>query len=284
MVIARYDRVEGVGNPMSGKIQVRLAVLAALAALVAVLVPATLASGSHTPESDPPPTSGVESVVLLTMGKQDNVTWSGQTQSISTSKNDCTAVQFASTPELLKLTPIGGALGEVKDGFGIQSPTDGSGEPCGRAEADDSEEISVSLGSALHQYLMTAIDVDLELKFNAKVTIIFKHNGVEVARVENWSGMGGSDDGPDSKDGDNFRFNSEDNNVQNIVGEYFDEVVFKPTAGAISLEGGADGTKNGLLAANGSSQFRIKRAFDGEIDCENPVDIGSAASDTTYGT
>jgi hypothetical protein len=47
MVIARGGG--RVGNPMQGKIQVRFAMLAALAALVAVLVPATLVGGQEEP-------------------------------------------------------------------------------------------------------------------------------------------------------------------------------------------------------------------------------------------
>lgn len=280
MVIARGGG--RVGIPMQGKIQVRFAILAALAALVAVIVPSGLASGSHTLETDPPPVAGAPSIVYLTLGKQDKVTWTSEVQSISTKKNDCTAVSFGSSPQLLSVSAGGGVLGEVKDGLGVLSPSDGSGEPCGRVDADNAESISVKLGSALDDYLMTAIDVDLELKFNASVDVIFKHNGTMVDSITGFTGGESSDDGPDSKDGDNYRLL-----YQPDPAKYFDEVQFVPTAGSLSLEGGADGTDAGALdASNNSSQFEIVRAFDGELDCypEDQATIGDIAVDTAYGT
>lgn len=78
--------------------------------------------------------TGDPSVVLLTLGRQDKVTWEESTQGITTRRNDCRAVEFADSPELLVVSPIGGQLGEVKDGLGVQGPNDGSGEPCGRIE------------------------------------------------------------------------------------------------------------------------------------------------------
>ena len=275
---------------MHGRIQTRLALLGALAALVAVLVPAGLASGSH--GEDPVVTTGDPSLVYLTTGKQDNIQWSAGTEDIQTAKNDCSVVNFVTPPDLLTVTPGGGTLGFVKDGFGVQSAGDGAGEPCGRAEADDGETLTVSLGSTLDSYLMTAIDVDIEMKFNAILDIIFYHDGVEVDRVTGWTGMGGSDDGPDSKDLDNFRFNSEDNNVKNITGEFFDTVMFVPTSGAISLEGGADGTDPNTLGGvdnpygntpqvdeSRSSVFQIQPVADGEITCgpDNGITIQDAS-------
>ena len=276
---AMCDGAAGKGQEtMHGRIQTRLALLGALAALVAVLVPSGLAFGSH--GEDPVVTTGEASFVYLTTGKQDNIQWSAGTENIVTAKNDCSVVNFVTPPDLLTITPGGGSLGFVKDGFGVQSPGDGAGEPCGRAEAVDGETLAVSLGSTLDNYLMTAIDVDIEMKFNAILDIIFYHDGNEVDRVPGWTGMGGSDDGPDSKDLDNFRFNSENNNTKNITGEYFDTVMFVPTSGAISLEGGADGTDPNTLGGvnnpygntpqvdeSRSSVFRIQPVADGEITC-----------------
>ena len=138
---------------------------------------------------------------------------------------------------LLTVTPIGGDLGIVKDGLGVKSQGDGNSGPCGQAEADDGEGIAIALGSALSGYLIQAIDVDLELKFNAEVEITYRHDGQFVAS-DTFDGMG-SDDGPDSADLDNYRYNSEEEGID----AFFDEVVFMATTGAFSLEAGVDGTE-----------------------------------------
>jgi hypothetical protein len=264
MVIARIHRAEGVGNPMSGKIQTRLALLAALAALVAVVVPATLAFGSHDGGITNP---GSPEYVFLKLGNTDAVVFGDQTETI-TGKNNCTATTFAG-PDLLNLSAVGGSVGFVKDGFGVRSSGDGNGEPCGRVEADDGEVLSVTLGSAISDYLMTAVDLDLELKFNASVDIFFKHDGNVVAEVQDFTGMGGSDDGPDSGDLDNFRFNSRMYGVNTETDTvFFNEIVIDPDAGAVSLEGGADGTEAGeLVTTNNWSQFEVVKGFDGDINC-----------------
>jgi hypothetical protein len=210
----------------------------------------------------------------------DQFQYGDQSENI-TGKNNCTATTF-SGPDLMNLSATGGAVGFVKDGFGVRSSGDGNGEPCGRAEAEDGEQLSVTLGSALGAHLMTAVDLDLELKFNASVDILFKHDGTKVAEVLNWTGMGGSDDGPDSGDLDNFRFNSRDEGVNvgsNTV--YFNEVLIVPKSGAVSLEGGADGTDNGKLAANNWSQFEIVKGFDGDINCGDTDPLMQSGVDTS---
>ena len=267
---------------MYGKIQARLAVVAALAALAALLVPAGLAAGSH--EGDPP-VIGAGSVVLLNLGSVDNVTWDGPdgavTQSISTHRTKCTPVIFGSDPQLLDVSAGGGDLGIVKDGLGVKSQGDGNSGPCGLAEAADGESIAVSLGSSLQGYLMNAIDVDLELKHGSVVRISFLHGSSTVASID-FDPTDDADDGPDSGDGDNYRFNSQ---TAGVTGEYFDSVVFTALEGDFSLEAGADGTADGALDDNNSSQFAINRAFEGVLDCfPDTADIGTAGVDTTYGT
>jgi hypothetical protein len=247
-------------------------------ALVAALLPAGLAAGSHDGSS---PTTGDPSVVSLALGATDQVTWMSTTPQTISGRNNCT-VTFGGS-QLLVFTPTGGQLGLVKDGLGVKSTGDGTGEPCGRVEASDGEKISVALGSALGDYLMTAIDVDLELKFNASVTVKFYHEGTEIvaARVTGWTGSGGSDDGPDSGDGDNFRFYARPTAGGNPI--LFDKVEFVPTSGAISLEGGADGTDpsdidgNGVLDADNFSKFEVARSFDGQITCGDTAEIENEA-------
>ncbi len=237
--------------------------LGALVALVGALLPAGLASGADA--------NGDPSIVLLTLGSTDQVTWMTDTQAITTKGNKCTPVTFAASPEILEVTATGGELGIVKDGLGVKSSNDGAGDPCGRVEAEDGEAISVALGSHLDGYLMSAVDVDLELKFNATVEVLFKLEGATVSTTS-FTGSGGSDDGPDSGDGDNYRFDFRPTSGGNQV--LFDEVVFDPSAGAISLEGGADGTDKGSLdTASNSSQFEVVKSFDGQITCGDVVTI-----------
>lgn len=269
---------------MSGKIRTRLAVIGALAALVAVLVPAGLASGSHADD----PSTGDPSWLLLTLGKTDEITWTADgsaVQTIKTRNNDCFFIEFGGTDLLTIDAPGDELLGHVKDGFGAELASGSSGDPCGKAEADKNESISVSLGSALAgDYLFRAIDVDLELKFDASVDVIFKHEGTEVTTVQGWMADSGADDNPDSGNSDNFRFNSNDVlsdgdtslSKQVSLPILFDEVVFVPQAGALSLEGGADGTVDGTLVegeANNSSQLEIVKTFDGEMTCGDVHDF-----------
>ena len=241
-------------------------------ALVAALLPAGLAAGSHDGSTT---TFGDPSVILLTLGTKDEVRWPNGAQNITIRNNNCSVTIPTG---ILNITPIGGQLGAVKDGLGVKSSMDGTGEPCGRVEASDGEAISVALGSDLDGYLMSAIDVDLELKFNAMVDVIFMHDGATVHTFEDFSGTGGSDDGPDSGDGDNFRFSYPGVDDDPIL---FDTVIFDPTAGAMSLEGGADGTENGSLAPNNSSQFQVVQSFDGEITCDDTEPIGEEGVSTS---
>ena len=273
---------------MLGRIRARVALLVALAALTAVIVPAGLAIGSHDSATV---AGGDPSVVLLTLkkGNGDQAAWvvdgtTVQTQSIGLANNNCLTVNFAASPDLLEVNAHGGALGHVKEGFGVKSASDGGGEPCGRIEASDGESLSVSLGSSLDGYLMSAIDVDLEVKFNALVEVTFLHDDsvVDVATVPQ---VPGSDDGPDSSDNIRFAWRP---GVDGDGGgqKYFDTVLFTPIAGSFSLEGGQDAPFNGsLLAGNRSSQFEVVQTFDGQITCGDDVGIGSEGSlVSTYGT
>lgn len=249
----------------------------ALGALIAaLLVPAGMAVGSH--DGDPVLAGGDPSVILLTMGRTDQVTWDDLTQAITTKNNDCLVAGFAGDPQILDVTAAGGALGHVKDGFGVFSALDGAGEPCGRVTPGES--ISVALGAAAADYLMTAVDVDLELKFTAKVKVEYLHLGVEV-HEHVFAPMESSDDGPDSKDGDNYRyFHRPMTSGETPQQIYFDEVVFSAVTGAFSLEGGADLVTNDQPVAFGqleptskSSQFEVVLAFDGEITCQDTLEI-----------
>lgn len=258
-----HGRAKGAGT-MQGKIRLRLAVLAALAALVAVLVPATLASADD-------PVTGDPTVLVLKLGSQTEVSWGAETQTITTKRNKCTPVTFASSPQLLKATASGGQLGYTSGSLGVASSGEGNSGKCAQVNADASEGLTLELGSEFDGYAMNAVDLDLELKFNASITVTYKMEGATVA-TDTFTGMG-SDDGPDSADGDNYRYNSVDQGVVAL----FDEINLVPTAGAFSLEAGADGTEPGALASNAFSQFQVVPVYDGDLTCGDTANVGSLA-------
>lgn len=265
---------------MSGKIQIRLAILAALAALVAVVVPSGLVMGAE----DGPIIGDDTGILLLDLGSTNEVTWEDEslTQAIDTRRNRCTPVTPSDDPELLAFITTGGDLGYVDGSLGVRSSGEGNSGKCAQINFDAGEAITVSLGSDTSGYLLNAIDLDLELKFDATVKVEYKLDGAVVGTDSTFDGIG-ADDGPDSADGDNYRYNSE---VRGFTDLLFDTVVITPLAGAVSLEAGADGTEDGLLEpGNNDSQFRIAQVFDGVLDCfPASAQIGASGVDTTYGT
>lgn len=271
---------------MSGRVRNKVGLIAAVTTAIALMIPAMLALGD-----DDPIITGDSSVVLLTLGAIDEITWEAETQSVDL-RNNC-SIRFGSDPELLSIVGVPGALGHNKDGLGVR--TGGSrGEPCGRTEADNGESITVSLGSDLSGYLMTAVDLDLELKFNASIQIRFLRDGSDVVVPAITFDGADSDDGPDSKDLDNYRFVfAPGEPIYPDEPVYFDTVLLTPTSGSFSLEGGADlsdnldecddGDADGIYPCgklddtlNTSSQIAVVETFDGEIDCGDIEPLGNA--------
>ncbi len=270
---------------MSGKIQVRFAMLAALAALVAVLVPASLAAGEEGV------TAGA-GIIYLSMGISPSsyvITYGDVTpQPIPTKKNDCTKVDAlnpGNANSILVVTEINAlSLGEAKDQIGTKGPNDGSGEPCALAAAGagtngEDEGISVKLGEAAGDVLMDGFSVDIRLKSNGDVLATTYRDGAMVDSdpftVE------GPDNAPDSRD--NFRWTYEA-----AAGDEFDEVRFMAVAGDFSLGGGANTTFYGDVGfdeQSKASQFRTVMAYDGDIECDPDfANIGVEDVDLTYGT
>lgn len=253
---------------MQGKIRLRLAMMAALATVVAVLVPATLAIGA-----DGDPVTGEPSIILLKLGPTNEITWETETQAITTKRNKCKPVSLGSDPQLLVATPTNGDLGYNDAGLGVAGQGEGNSGKCAQVNADAMEGLSIALGTELSGYAMNAVDLDLELKFDASIRVSYLLDGDEVAS-DLFDGVG-ADDGPDSADGDNYRYNSVDRGIDAL----FDEVDFVPENGAFTLETGADGTEDGALANNAYSQFQVVPVYDGEITCgvDNGITIHDAA-------
>lgn len=290
----------------------RLIALVAAATAVATLIPLALVA-AEPPGPNGPVASGNASVLFLTRSTKDFLQWSTFKETISTRKNDCTAITFTGDDLAdITATGVGGVLGDVKDGFGELSPTDGTGEPCGRIDAPD-QGVSVALSGKLSNYAMTAVDADLELKFGAIALLEFRYNGAPVdfnylapgsnttiatriGRVMFDSNLPNGDDGPDSKDGDNYRVIARPEQCEDLSDDttctaaFFDEIVFTAGQGAVSLEGGADLESNPSSSAYGSlynaandrnslsTQFEVVRVYDGTLDCGDKVVVGDGVT------
>lgn len=225
-------------------------------------------------------------VLRLRLGPTDHFKWQppagsdtpAQTQAISTS-GGCGA--SLTGPSLVGLSASGGSVGFVSDGFGVRGSGEGSGQPCGRV--DGSQKLSVQLGSVLANRAVDFAELDIEGKFDAAFTIQASLGGSPVGSPASYA-TAGTDSGPDSGDGDNFRVRFPKTGTL-----LFDKLTFSVTSGAISLEGGADGTEpcDSTLAseclASGSlgetidggspttdSLFHLVK-FDGLLNCNAPA-------------
>lgn len=289
----------------------RYVALTVVAVMLATVIPTAFAQEAPGPNG--PVSGGDESVLYLTRGPSDFFEWEGNKENIRTRNNDCTAITFTGD-DLVTVTADGGVLGDVKDGFGVLSASDGSGEPCGRIDAPD-QALVVELSGLLSDHAMSRVDLDLELKFSAVATLRFYADGqpltpdavrrsadgephpisAGVVTFDPESATG--DNGPDSKDGDNYRVYAEPvDNCETVEGTttceavYFDKIVISATEGAVSLEGGADLANNADQAAFGqidpnsrSSQFGVQRIYDGTLDCGDSVTVGDGVN-TPKGT
>jgi hypothetical protein len=143
--------------------------------------------------------------------------------------------------------------------------------------------LSVSLSGELNDYVMGSVDLDLELKHGAAADIEFFLGGASVG-TDFFDPAGPNDDGPDSSDGDNYRYTYgpilDDLGNPTVV---FDTVAITATTGEISLEGGADGTENGTLnPTSNASQFGIYREYDGQFTCGDAATAFEAGVEGTF--
>lgn len=144
------------------------------------------------------------------------------------------------TDPLVTFTPTGGSnpnTGFVSDGIGVVSSGEGNGQPCGRFDKPPGQTLTMTLGSALGGKVIDYAEIDVELKFGATVRVTGLLNGTPVGTSETYSSVG-SDSGPDSTDGDNYRIRFPKSGTT-LVNQLKFEI---DTTGGASLEGGADGT------------------------------------------
>jgi hypothetical protein len=186
----------------------------------------------------------------------------------------------ATMPSLLNITPQpappAGALGLFDNGLGVNVAGEGSGTPCGRVDGP-SQALTLSLGGPLAGKLVSFAELDIEGKFNVTVLAQAYQGNAPVGSVQLKTGTS-SDSGPDSADGDNYRWRIE-------PAKPFDTLVLSvdPTTpnGAFSLEGGGDGTAPGPLGTalgTKDSLFQLSD-FTGVLDCgQTAPTVGGSGS------
>jgi hypothetical protein len=249
-------------------------------ALLAALVPATIAFGTHSDFSGVVPGG----VVVLQMGNgptADQVVYGSETQNITTSRSSCTAVDDSFEDAwLLNIAdgPAGSSLGEAKDQIGVQSGSDGNGENCVRTAPG--ETMTITLGDKFASgTVMGGFDLDVQLKFNSEIQATTVRGGLPQDTLT-FTGEGLSDNGPDSEDNRRWAHIA-------ARGKEFDTIVLTAVEGTFSIGGGKNLAEPGVFVTSSKgSQFAIGPVFDGEINCEpgtNSVRIDDPAVEDVVG-
>lgn len=216
-------------------------------------------------------------VLRLHLGAQDNLqlqlpngaggyAGTSKTQSIGTSQGCKLAL---SGDALVGFTPpTGGSqspyAGFFGDSIGVgQNGGEGSGQPCSRI--DGSQVLTMNLGTQLTGKLIDYAEIDVELKQSATVIVTgYLVNGTTATQVgvpEEYSSSG-SDSGPDSADGDNYRIRFPRTGTTTVNRLEFK---IKNGVGGASLEGGADGT-GACDAADGCTEPSLGQSLGGTTD------------------
>ena len=221
-------------------------------AFVALVLTFGLLAGGMTPASGQTggeigslPDGGV---LRLRLGTEDHFRHEppaglASTQSVGVS-NGC-RLELGASPNLVSLSagPGNAVPGFVGDSIGVRGGGDGNGQPCGRIDPGQSLTLDLvqSAGAVLADKMIDFAELDIEGKFSVTFTIegfAVDGSGETLMTSETYSTTG-SDSGPDSGDGDNFRIRFPKTGttlVNRLV------ITVDGPSGAASLEGGADGT------------------------------------------
>jgi hypothetical protein len=231
-------------------------------AVGAALLPGAVASGSASAAV----ISG-DGVVQLHLGNDAEYVKfvPSSTSGLQPSQTGITAQKcLATVPSPLKVTPSAGAVGLFDHSIGVSVAGEGNGTPCGRADGL-SQSLTLSLSGPLAGKLISFAELDIEGKFN--VTVLGRaYRGSELVHTEKLKTGMNSDSGPDSADGDNYRWRI-------APARSFDRLVLSVDLttpnGSFSLEGGADGTARGPLGAALDTNDSLLQIgdFTGVLDC-----------------
>jgi hypothetical protein len=185
-------------------------------------------------------------------GDYDKITWhqalsaNSQCRLVSTPVDDL--------PPLVEITAVNPEnpndsrlyAGLVSGSIGVRSTapgaSEGKGEPCGRIDGLQ-QAIKVDLLGAT----ATGFELDVEAKFDADLEVVLTPpNGQSVTGTFVTSTDNGSDNGPDSGDGDNFLVTSSALEPPAAAKAFpissFTVQPARSSGGAVSLEGGSDYT------------------------------------------
>jgi hypothetical protein len=261
------------GEILGGLRRSRLVYVIVAATLALLFVPMGLAAGQEEPVD---PDGGL---LILELGPSANqfvydpVVGATLTQQIL--EDGCEAELSTSGDVLVTIdtsdsTPKG-VLGLFDDGLGEKGKgKNGNGQPCGRFDGPD-ESMTLALAGDIADKEIVLAELDIEAKFDVIVNGELYLDGSKVADAEPLMTGTLSDSGPDSADGDNYRWIIDE-------GVLFDEIILSvdpaTPSGAFSLHGGADGTMPGSLGLE-ESVFQLTDV-DGVIACgESTITAGT---------
>jgi hypothetical protein len=200
--------------------------------------------------------------------------------------------------------PSSASPGFFADSIGVRVNSEGNGQPCGRIDSP-SQVLAMKLGPGLSGKMIDFAEIDIEGKFDA-VLDIYGYSVTGACPPSNHDPefddagahghydmtLGGSDSGPDSADGDNYRLRFPEAGMTAV-----NCLVFKPSAGGTSLEGGSDGTgpcdaSDGCIEPSlgqtiddtsaGAATFTTDSLFH-LIEADGVLDCGDAVEQTNNG-
>lgn len=249
-----------------------------------VVGPAHVAVGQAPPE----PVIIDEGTLVLELGSVDRFALYDTADALAATQaitdQGCKLTLATGGAVLVTLTaqPSTSDVGIFDDGIGVKTkggPGGGNGQPCGRADGPD-EGLALMLAGQLADKEIARAELDVEGKFSVQVEAELYNDGTLVASESLPTGDL-SDSGPDSTDGDNYRWVI-DPGADMVADVLFDELRFTVNGatneGAFSLEGGADGTAPGSLGISGSA-FVLVDVFDGIIPCgDDTFTVGDGAN------
>ncbi len=175
--------------------------------------------------------------------------------------------------------PSAGKLGLVDNELGVQVKGEGNGTPCGRVDGL-SQALTLQLAAPVATKEFDYAELDVEVKFGGTVRADL-YMGTQLMGTERLFTSGVSDSGPDSADGDNYRWR-----LPAAGSSVFNKIVLtvdsSTPGGAFSLAGGADGTTpqpGGLGQTLGTSDSLFHLTdIDGILNCGDTVSSGSAGT------
>ena len=274
---------------------------------VALVVSFGLVAGGMTPASGQtggeigPLADG--GVLRLALGAEDHFRYEPpgglpSTQSVGNSSG-C-RLSLGDSPSLVVLSagPGNAVPGFVGNAIGVRGQgSDSNGQPCGRIDPGQSLTLDLvqGAGAVLADKFIDFAELDIEGKFS----VTFKIEGFVVDGSGGETSMGfetydtaGSDSGPDSGDGDNFRVRFPKTGTT-MVNRLVISIV--GPSGAASLEGGSDGT-GPCDAADGCTEGSLGQTLettdslfhlvgtDGLLDCDDNAGGSGGATQGGNGT